>query len=38
VGRPNLTLVAYEQTEHELQMDCKPMLEIILLPDVQWTA
>ena len=38
MGRAVLTLIADEQTEHELQIDCTPMLNIILLPGVQWTS
>ena len=35
---PVLTLVEREPTEHELQISCRKMLDIILLPEVQWTS
>jgi hypothetical protein len=38
VGRPVLTLIAPERTEHELQIACTTMLHRILRPDVAWTA
>jgi hypothetical protein len=38
VGRPRFQLVAPDPLEHELQIDCTNMLNIVLLPDVQWTA
>ena len=38
VGRPQLTLEAWEPLEHDLQLDCTKMLERLLLDDVQWTA
>jgi hypothetical protein len=38
VGRPSFHLVAPEPDEHELQTSCTDMLNILLLPDVCWTA
>jgi len=38
MDRPVLVLTAYEQSEHELQIDCSKMLDIVLRPDVVWTA
>lgn len=38
MGRAVLTLVADEPSEHELQISCRKMLDILLLPEVQWTS
>lgn len=38
MGRPSFKLVPVDPLEHELQIDCTNMLNIVLLPDVQWTA
>src|SRR3954447_8339504 len=37
MARP-FVLSPYQQSEHELQIDCTDMLIRLLLPDVQWTA
>ena len=38
MDRPVLVLTEYEQSEHELQIDCTKMLHLILRPKVVWTA
>ena len=38
MGRDYLTLIAPEPLEHDLQTSCTNMLNLLLLPDVQWTA
>lgn len=38
MGRTAFALEAYEQPEHDLQIDCTKMLTRLLLPTVQWTA
>lgn len=36
--RAQFTLWAPDPLEHELQIECSKMLELILLPDVAWSA
>jgi hypothetical protein len=38
VGRRRFTLTPPDPFEHELQIDCTTMLELVLAIDVQWTA
>jgi hypothetical protein len=37
-GRPSLQLVPPTEDEHSFQISCAGMFEIILLPEVAWTA
>jgi hypothetical protein len=38
MGRNDFQLVSPEPAEHEVQVQCVAMFEVLLLPDVAWTA